>query len=88
MAQAEGAKDINAGARELSREVPPSGNEVDREAIAKELHKKTDQKIEEHTHGVPMSIQKGSEAARIQSAAEQYDLAREGKQAADGGSQW
>ena len=40
-------------------------------------------KIEQQTGGEPMNLAKGSEASRLQSAAEQYDLAREGKQ--DGG---
>jgi hypothetical protein len=56
--------------------------------VGDSLHARANDAIEKGSGGEPMNIPKGSEAARLQSAAEQYDLAREGKQAAEGGSQW
>ena len=49
---------------------------MDRDALQQSLRDVAKAKIS----GNEMNIEKGSEAARLQSAAEQYDLAREGKQ--------
>ncbi|KAK5163409.1 uncharacterized protein LTR77_010782 [Saxophila tyrrhenica] len=92
MAQAEGSSDLNTGAQRLAREVPKAGGEVDRDAVQESLHARAQEAIEKQTGGDPMpkgkgssemNMEKGSEAARLQSAAEQYDQAREAR--IDGG---
>ena len=91
MSQAKGDSDINAGSRQIARDTKASGGEIDRDQIEKDLHARAEQKIKEQTGHEPsnmqrgtegMNMEKGSEAARLQSAAEQYDLAREGRQKA------
>jgi hypothetical protein len=56
------------------------------------LHTRAEEKIKEQTgheestmrRGTEgMNVEKGNEAARLQSAADQYDLAREGRQEAE-----
>ena len=87
LSQQQGDSDINLGGKHIARDTDPSGGEVDRDKIQEALHARAEAKIQEHTgihpNDEPNNIQKGSEAARLQSAAEQYDLAREGKQAAE-----
>ena len=54
---------------------------MDRDAIQESLHARAQEKIDAQYGGNAEAKDKGSESARLQSAAEQYDLAREGKQA-------
>lgn len=94
MAQSQGSTDLNTDAQRLSRDVPPSGGEVDRDQLQASLHQRAQEQIKKETGTNPaeagkgaegMNMKKGSEAARLQSAAEQYDQAREGKM--DGGGE-
>lgn len=48
---------------------------MDRDAVNQSLYDRAKTKID----GNEMNIDKGSEAARLQSAAEKYQLAKEGK---------
>lgn len=77
IAQSNGATDLNAGQRNVSRDVDASGGTVDRD----ELQGALERRAKEEISGQEMHLEKGSEAARLQSAAEQYSLAREGRQA-------
>ena len=52
------------------------------------LHARAQEAIEKESGGEPLNISKGSEAARLQSAAEQYDLARDGRQDQPEGSKY
>jgi len=74
--------------------VRPSGGEVDRDALQESLDARAQHAIRKETGAEPagegkgsegMNMKKGSEAARLQSAAEQYDQARDGVM--DGGGE-
>jgi hypothetical protein len=75
--------DLAQAGRDIMAAVEPSGGKVDRDAIQKGLQGRAQAKIKEQIRSDEWTSEKGSEASRLQSAAEQYDLAREWK--AEGG---
>jgi len=80
ISQHQGDADTSRGAANLQRQVAPSGGEVDKQAIADSLDARAKAKMPDNPED-PNQLQRGSEAARLQSAAEQYRLAGEAKQA-------
>lgn len=81
IAQSEGHDDLSKGTMKVAREVQPSGGDVDRDAIEESLQARADAKIEQEADAEG-NLSKGSESSRLRSAAEQYDQARKGQQAA------
>jgi hypothetical protein len=82
MAKATGHEDIDTDGEQFSRAVPISERKVDRDTIQQSLYARANAKSERQTGGEPFNLKKGSEASQFQSAAEQYDLAREVKYSA------
>lgn len=79
IAQQQGASDLSKGSRDVARSVDPSGP-VDRDAIQESLHARAEAKTKEQFGEDPQRVAPGSEASRLQSAAEQYDITHEGTQ--------
>ncbi|XXH00779.1 AdoMet-dependent rRNA methyltransferase spb1 [Hypoxylon texense] len=79
IAQQQGESDLSKGSRDVARQVEPHGP-VDRDTIQQSLHALAEAKTKQQFGEDPERVAAGSEASRLQSAAEQYDLAHEGKQ--------
>ncbi|KAF2400622.1 hypothetical protein EJ06DRAFT_521368 [Trichodelitschia bisporula] len=74
-----GAGNLASGTRTVLGSVPVGRGPLDRDAVLESLDMRATKKIDEQTGGEGFGQERGSEGARLQSAAEQYAMGMEGE---------